>query len=124
VLGLAAAACTETESAGPTALRIAFSEDGRRPETRVVWTLRCDPPAGSHPRSAIACRELERLGTGTLAPVPPETACAEIYGGPKVAVVSGTVRGEPVRTRLRRDNGCEIERWDRNWFLVPADRVR
>lgn len=123
-LALAAPACTEAEQAGPTALRVTYYEDAREPETRVVWTLRCDPPRGSHPRRATACRELGRLGTSTLRPVPPDTACTEIYGGPMVAVVSGTIDGARVWARLRRDNGCEIERWNQSWFLVPTDRVR
>lgn len=124
MLALAAPTRSEAEPAGPTALRIAYYEDAREPETRIVWSLRCDPPRGSHPRRTAACRELARLGTRTLRPVPPGTACAELYGGPMVAVVSGTIDGRRVWVRLRRDNGCEIERWNRNWFLVPTDRVR
>jgi hypothetical protein len=34
--------------------------------------------------------------------------------------VAGTVDGKRVWTRLRRDNGCEIARWDRLRFLIPA----
>jgi hypothetical protein len=108
----------------PTMLRIAYYEDGREPETLVIWTLRCNPVGGNHPRRSAACRELARLGTSTLRPVPPRTACAEIYGGPQVAVVSGLVAGRRVWVRLRRDNGCEIDRWQRSWFLVPATGVR
>ena len=110
--------------AGTTALRVAFFEDGNKPETRVVWTLRCDPPSGTHPRRTSACRALARLGWQTLRPVPPDTACTEIYGGPQVAVVTGLVDGRRVWARLRRDNGCEIDRWERNRFLVPAGGVR
>jgi hypothetical protein len=52
--------------------------------------------------------------------VPPATACTEIYGGSQVALVTGTVAGERVWARLRRDDGCQIARWERNRFLVPA----
>ena len=110
--------------AGKTALRIAFFEDGSKPATRVVWSLRCDPPGGTLARSANACRELARLGWQTLRPVPPDTACTEIYGGPQVAVVTGLVDGRRVWARLRRDDGCQIDRWARNRFLVPAGGVR
>jgi hypothetical protein len=69
------------------------------------------------------CRRLGGLTPERLAPVPPRTACTEIYGGPAVARVEGTLRGDPVSARFNRVNGCEIERWDRNRELlgsVPA----
>ena len=109
---------------GATRLRVAFFEDGGRPGTKIVWTLRCDPVGGTLPRPAVACRELARLGWQTLRPVPQDVACTEIYGGPQVAIVTGLVDGRRVWAKLRRDNGCEIQRWDRNPFLVPAGGVR
>jgi hypothetical protein len=60
----------------------------------------------------------------TLKPVPATTACTEIFGGPMVAIVTGKVDGRRVWVKLRRHNGCEIDRWNRNWFLVPSDVVR
>jgi hypothetical protein len=104
---------------GVTALRIAYFEDGREPETRIVWTLRCDPVGGTHPRRTAACRELRRLGWQTLRPVPPDVACTQIYGGPQVAVVTGLIDGRRVWAKLRRTDGCQIDRWERNRFLVP-----
>ena len=72
--------------------------------------------------------ECERLGAGSaacrglsleqLAPVPPETACAEIYGGPASARVRGVVDGRRIDARFSRVNACEIERWDRNVALL------
>lgn len=122
--GALAAGDIAAGSGGRTALRVVYLEDGREPETRVVWTLRCDPVGGSLPRRTTACRELRRSGVRTLLPVPRDTACAQVYGGPMVTLVTGTVDGRRVWVRLRRDNGCEIDRWDRNWFLVPSARVR
>jgi hypothetical protein len=61
------------------------------------------------------CRELT---PARLAPVAPATACAEIYGGPATARVTGTLRGERVDARFNRVNACEIERWDRNAALL------
>lgn len=121
VLSSAAAAA----GAGPrTALTVAYREDGREPETQIVWTLRCDPVGGTHPTRTAACRELARLGWPVFRPVPPDTACTAIYGGPQTAVVSGVVAGRRVWTRLRRDNGCEIARWERLApFLVPGRGV-
>ncbi len=107
-------------AAGKTALRVVYYEDVREPETRVVLTLRCDPVGGTHPKRTSACDQLRRLGWTTLRPVPPDTACTEIYGGPQVVVVTGLIDGRRVWVKLRRDNGCEIDRWQRNGFLVPV----
>jgi hypothetical protein len=60
------------------------------------------------------CRHLSRT---RLAPVPPNVACTEIYGGPATALVRGTLAGEPVKFRFNRINGCEIARWQRNVAL-------
>lgn len=120
VLALAATAVASPSAGGETALRIAFWTDGAKPGTRVVRSLRCDPVGGTHPRPAQACRELARLGAATLRPVPPGKACTELYGGPQLLLVTGRVGGDPVWVRLRRDNGCEIDRWERNRFLVPT----
>jgi subtilisin inhibitor-like len=120
LLAVTLAAAAPGAPAGNTALRIAYYEDGREPETRVVFTLRCDPVRGNHPKRTLACRQLRRLGWQTLRPVPPDVACTEIYGGPAVVFVTGVVEGRPVWAKLRRDNGCEIDRWDRNGFLVPV----
>ncbi len=48
-----------------------------------------------------------------FAPVPADTACAEIYGGPATARVDGVLDGKPLHTTFSRTNACEIERWDR-----------
>jgi hypothetical protein len=47
-------------------------------------------------------------------------ACIEIYGGPQVAEVRGTFRGRQVAARFSREDGCQIERWDRVRFLFPS----
>ena len=85
-----------------------------------MFTLRCNPVGGTHPKRTVACNQLRRTGWRTLRPVPPDTACTEIYGGPQVVIVTGTVDGRRVWAKLRRDNGCEIDRWQRNWFLLPV----
>ena len=78
------------------------------------WTLRCDPLGGTHPRRAAVCRELGRLGWRAFqADASQNMACAELYGGPQVAIVSGRVDGRWVWVRLSRIDGCQIERWGR-----------
>jgi hypothetical protein len=67
------------------------------------------------------CRRLRGLTARSLAPVPDDVACTEIYGGPATARVRGVLRGRRVDARFDRSNGCEIERWDRNRALLgPA----
>lgn len=117
VLGPAAAGAD-----GRTVLTISYREDGFEPETTIVWTLRCNPTGGTHPRRTAACAGLRRVGRDAFRPVPKDVACTEIYGGPQTAVVSGTIDGRRVWARLRRDNGCEIARWNRlsPWLLPPG----
>jgi hypothetical protein len=60
------------------------------------------------------------LSPERLAPVPEKIACTSIYGGPAVARVTGTLRGEGVDARFNLTNGCEIARWKRNRELLGA----
>jgi hypothetical protein len=97
-----------------TALTIAFSP-GNGAATR-HHTLHCSPAGGTLPRAADACTRLAGLNA-PFAPVPPNTMCTQIFGGPQVAHVSGTFRGHTVRTTFNRRGGCEIARWNRVSFL-------
>ena len=112
------------QASSPTVLSIAYVEDAKRPSERVRWSLRCDPVGGTLPRRAAACRELSRVGWRAIAPVPADTACTEIFGGPQVAIVSGHVDGHRVWARLSRVDGCQIARWTRIPSLLPAGGVR
>jgi hypothetical protein len=88
-------------------------------------------PGGPARERRIEC---ERLGAGAgepvcrnltaerLAPVPGDVACTAIYGGPSVARVSGTLRGEPVDERFSLEDGCQIARWERNRDLLGPPR--
>jgi hypothetical protein len=75
-------------------------------------TLTCDPIGGTHPSPESACEALD-AGSAALEPVPPETACTMIFGGPEQATVVGFVGGEEVDAELSGTNGCELDRWDR-----------
>lgn len=77
-----------------------------------TWTLHCNPPGGTHPSPGAACQALAR-SAAALQPVPGDQVCAQIYGGPQTAEITGTWDGKPVHSRLSRINGCEIERWNR-----------
>jgi hypothetical protein len=66
------------------------------------------------------CRRLANLERRDLAPVPAGTACTQLYGGPAVASLSGTLRGRELRARFELKDGCEIARWRRNALLLGA----
>lgn len=118
------AGCGQAESTGspeptePTALEIAVWPDGAKPE-KEHYTLTCGPPGGEHPDPGAACATLTKLGATAFAPTPGDVACTEIYGGPQVAEIKGTLSGTPVVARLSRTNGCEIARWQALSVVVP-----
>lgn len=105
--------------AGTTELTIVV-RSGRGSEER-TYSLACDPAGGDHPDPEAACRLLDELDD-PFAPVPPDTMCTEIYGGPQTATVTGTLRGEPVDAELDRTNGCEISRWDQHAVILGETR--
>jgi hypothetical protein len=120
---LAAAGCmggrsssSGSGSAGTTSLEISVTLGGKDTLTK-LWTLQC-PTGATLPQPERACSRLDELDD-PFGPVPKGVACTEIYGGPQVAEVRGTFRGEPVNTRFTRTNGCEIARWNSVRFLFP-----
>jgi Subtilisin inhibitor-like len=125
VLGCAMALLAPVAHATPsTSLTITYFEDSANNTDRVRWTLRCDPVAGTHPRRVTACRGLARVGWEAFRPPAPDVACAAIYGGPQVALVSGRIDGRRVWAKLTRVDGCQIARWDRVPGLLPPGGVR
>ena len=90
-----------------------------------VWPKGPDGPVRKRsvecPGAAV-CRE---LSPESFAPVPRDTACAAIYGGPSVARVTGTLGSERVDERFSLEDGCQIARWERNRALLgPPNRGR
>jgi hypothetical protein len=109
------AGSSDSASSAATELTITVQPSASGP-TR-TWTLRCDPVGGSLPQASRAC---ERLTAEALRPLPPDTICTQIYGGPQKAHVRGSFRGRPVDSRFSRTNGCEIHRWDQLRYLFPV----
>jgi hypothetical protein len=109
-------------SPAQTALTITYWESGVTDSEPVRWTLRCNPARGTLPRPALACRRLAAGGAKLFAPVPPSTVCTQIYGGPQVARVVGTLAGKRVWATFSRRDGCQIARWNRlsPWLLPPG----
>lgn len=58
-------------------------------------------------------------GEGSFRPVPPDSVCTMMYGGPATAHVTGTWAGRPVDATFDRSNGCQMARWDRLVPLLP-----
>ncbi len=73
------------------------------------WTVRCP--------GSKACTRLQAGGRALFRPVPRGMACTQIYGGPDVARMRGTLNGRSVRATFTRRDGCQIARWNRVQFL-------
>jgi hypothetical protein len=93
-----------------TELSVTLDPDGPGRQEAATEVIQCETGDGS---------ECGRLEPADFAPIDPQTACTEIYGGPDELHVEGTVAGDEVNTTMTRANGCEIERFDR---LVPLLR--
>jgi len=91
----------------------AAGQNGGNAQTAV---LECEPAGGNHPHPQEACAALF-AEEDALQPVPGDVACTQIYGGPEEARIAGVVRGNAVDSTFSRNNGCEIDRWDR---LAPV----
>jgi Subtilisin inhibitor-like len=122
VLGvsLVVAACFVSPGlAGTVDLQVTVWPKGKNGGHVVTWSLGCGPAVGTLPGPARACRLLSTL-RDPFAPVPPDQICTQIYGGPQVALVRGTFLGRRVWTYFKRNDGCQIARWNRVTFLFPA----
>jgi hypothetical protein len=107
-------------SASPTRLAIALYPAGVKAGALARhYELRCNPAAGNLPHAVRACRALGRLAR-PFAPVPDGAVCSQIALGAQEAIISGTLRGEPIRTRFSLRDSCEIERWRRMATVVPG----
>jgi hypothetical protein len=116
VLGVALWAGNAHAAGVTTSLRIVVRS--LSDATPLVLTLRCDSPRGTVARPGSACGRLLSGGRALFAPTPPGTACSQIYGGPQVAVVSGTLDGRRLWSSFHRRDGCEVTRWNRVAFLL------
>jgi hypothetical protein len=118
LLALAALTLPGAALAGAIDLRITYRADASA--APLVLTLHCGVPSGTVPHPAIACRRLASSGEAAFAPTPRGMrACAQIYGGPQTALVTGVYFGKPVWTRLSRVDGCANARWNKVGFLFP-----
>ena len=75
--------------------------------------------AGTLPDVDGACAHLAGL-TAPFAPLPADAVCAQVYGGPQTAYVTGRWQGNAVELRLSRTDACRIAQWDRLGPLLPG----
>jgi hypothetical protein len=75
-----------------------------QPATR--WTLRCDPPGGSQPDPAVACRALLAL-KNPFGPHNKHVMCPMIMLSDRTIMVTGSWFGQSVR-RVITDGGCDL----------------
>jgi hypothetical protein len=119
IVGCGAGGTSPEVASSRTDLKITYWAEGKAAGPAKTWTLRCAPAGGTLPRAAAACEKLAAM-RNPFAPVPPDAVCTDQYGGPQVALVTGTFRGRALWAKLQRRNGCEIARFKRLSFLVPG----
>ena len=90
-------------------IKVAASE-GADPKT---YTLTCDPAGGDHPQPQQACDAIAKAGASVFEPVPSDTTCTTVFGGPEKATITGTYQGKDVDASFSRQNGCETDRWEK-----------
>jgi hypothetical protein len=105
-----------------TQLFVRVWPEGRGEEgTARIGLLRCRPAGGTIQGSSRVCRRLAALAR-PFAPVPADTICAQVYGGPAEAFVDGRYEGRRVWSRFDRRDACRTARWNRLAFLFAAVR--
>ena len=122
VLGMALAGCGEdggsaapptvTDPAGAIELTIVY-DDGAGAQTTGALTCRgTDQRAEGALRGRAPAARLcaQARGIAELLTTQPDRrrACAQIYGGPETAHVTGTIAGKRVDRRFTRTNSCAI----------------
>jgi subtilisin inhibitor-like len=119
VVGCGAGSAAQSASATATNLGITVWPDGRAEGNAMMYTLRCDPAAGTLPKAGIACSKLGSLPR-PFGAVPRDAICTEQYGGPQQALVTGKHRGHSLWAMFSATNGCQISRAKRIAFLLPG----
>lgn len=96
-------------------LNVSVRADADSPEYVFRLVARDSHPADGttvpDPEAALAA--VEQFGEAIFFPVPgPPKLCTQQYGGPQVAVVTGSIDGRSVNSVFSRTDGCEIARWN------------
>jgi hypothetical protein len=75
------------------------------------WTLRCDPPGGTHPHAAAACAALIALKNPFAKPAAGQM-CPMILASARRATFTGTWFGTKIDQTIV-DGGCDLARWSK-----------
>jgi hypothetical protein len=116
--------CAASSSTGPSGpfmdLRVEFRADSRRDPQ--VATLRCGSDATATGflagRAEAVCESVAPQTTVLTQPADPTRPCTQIYGGPEIARVIGTVERQRVDREFTRADGCGIADWDKVKMLI------
>jgi hypothetical protein len=98
------------------------------PEIDISGSVSCDDtPTGTGAYAATAiqiCGELaSRPGAFESAGSSDGQVCAEVYGGPQHASITGSVDGQSVDVSIDRTDACGIQTWQSlEWLLGPPER--
>jgi hypothetical protein len=95
-------------------LTIRLREDDGAPEHEFLLIARNGAAAAGStlPDPGAALEAVQRFGEDIFFPKSgPPRLCTQQYGGPQVAVVTGSFHGRTVNARFQRTDGCEIARW-------------
>jgi hypothetical protein len=131
IMLLAVSAFGGTSDSAATGLTVDVRRaPGLEPER---YTLACDPPTGTVPDPAGACRRIAALVKDATSPSIPRgriemwlpgsmVVCQSVYGGPEVMIVRGWLAGHPVYGHYTREDGCAMSGYDRMARIlgVPA----
>jgi hypothetical protein len=104
------AGCGEDDDEQPAAppamadLVVSYDADGKGGEEPEPVDVEC--------AAAGDCDGIASVPLAAFEPTPGDVACTQQYGGPEVATVKGTFKGERVDATFSRQNGCEISRWE------------
>jgi Subtilisin inhibitor-like len=107
--GNSAASGTKAAPAAKISLHVTVTSRGSKPQR---WTLRCDPPGGTHPNPAAACRVLlgKSVKNSLFLPLKRGVMCPMILASTKRATITGSWFGKRLHTILY-DGGCDLGRW-------------
>ncbi len=98
---------SSTPSAAPAAkVSLTFTMTGMPGQQVQHWTLRCDPPGGTHQDPAAACAALLRM-KDPFAARPRRMICPMILASGRQIVVTGTWFGTKVHRHIL-DGGCDL----------------
>ncbi len=75
-------------------------------------TLTGDPSPGAADAMCLALNS-DPIRARLIDGPPADRMCTEIYGGPQVATITGTLDGSSVDSSVNRADGCGIDEWDR-----------